>query len=127
MLKRREFRAAAVMKLRLQQTVDAKGNLLTHTDDLNHTTNYTYDGNNNTASVSQQLNASTAVTTTYTYNSFGEALGTSPPTPTTQKGNLTSVTSPAPDSHTPASVTQFAYNILGELTQITDPLNHPTT
>jgi len=89
------------VKLRLQQTVDAKGNLLTHTDDLNHTTTYTYDGNNNTASVSQQLNASTAVTTTCTYNSFGEALGNVTTNAYDAKGNLTSVTSPAPDSHPP--------------------------
>src|SRR5208283_158406 len=29
------------------------------------------------------------------------------------------------NGQTPASVTQFAYNTSGELTQITDPLGHP--
>ena len=42
-------------------------------------------------------------------------------------GNLLSVTSPAPNGTTAASVTQFAYNSLGELTQITDPLGHVST
>ena len=42
-------------------------------------------------------------------------------------GNLQSVTSPAPNGSTAASVTQFAYNPLGELTTITDPLNNVTT
>jgi YD repeat-containing protein len=37
------------------------------------------------------------------------------------------VTSPAPNSTTPASVTKFQYDSKGELTQITDPLNHVTT
>jgi RHS repeat-associated protein len=41
-------------------------------------------------------------------------------------GNLTSVTSPAPGGGASTSVTQFAYNSLGELTQITDPLGHAT-
>jgi RHS repeat-associated protein len=42
---------------------------------------------------------------------------------------LLSVTTPAPGGSGggAASVTQFAYNTLGELTQITDPLNHITT
>lgn len=34
---------------------------------------------------------------------------------------------PAPNSNTAASVTQFAYNSLGELTTITDPLGNVTT
>src|SRR5579864_508943 len=42
-------------------------------------------------------------------------------------GNLTSVTSPAPNGNTAASVTNFAYDSKGELTTITDPLNHVTT
>ena len=41
-------------------------------------------------------------------------------------GNLLTVISPAPNSQTPPSVAQFTYNTLGELTQILDPLNHPT-
>src|SRR5204863_8082639 len=42
------------------------------------------------------------------------------------KGNLTSVTSPAPNASTPASVTHFTYNNLGELTQVLDSLSNPT-
>ncbi len=40
--------------------------------------------------------------------------------------NLLTVTSPAPNGNTAASVTQFQYDSKGELTQITDPLNHTT-
>ena len=115
------------------ETVDAKGNVLTHTDDLGHVTTYAYDSNNNVTSVSQQLDANTTVRTSYTYNSFGEvltmtdALGNVTTNVYDTKGNLTSVTLPQPNGSTPASVTQFAYNSLGELTQITDPLSHPTT
>ena len=116
-----------------QETVDANDNLLTHTDDLGHVTTYSYDSNNNTTSVSQQLDPNTPVTTTYTYNSFGEVLTATDPlgNVTTNaydtNGNLTSITTPAPDGHTPASVTKFSYDTKGELTQITDPLANPTT
>lgn len=67
------------------------------------------------------------------YNSFGEPLTVTDPLGNTTtnaydaNGNLTSVTSPAPDATTPASVTHFAYDLKGELTQITDPLGHITT
>jgi YD repeat-containing protein len=39
---------------------------------------------------------------------------------------LLTVIAPAPNGNTAASVTQFAYNSLGELTQITDPLGRTT-
>lgn len=42
------------------------------------------------------------------------------------QGNLLSVTTPVPNGNTAASVTQFQYDTKGELTQITDPLNHVT-
>jgi RHS repeat-associated protein len=112
---------------------DTLGNVLSVLDQLNHTTNYTYDSSNNMTSVSQQLDTNTTATTSYTYNSFGEVLTMTDPlgNVTTNaydaKGNLTSVTTPQPSSGVAASVTQFAYNSLGELTQITDPLSHPTT
>ncbi|MFZ3265601.1 MAG: IPT/TIG domain-containing protein [Terriglobales bacterium] len=115
-----------------QNTYDSNGNLLTTTDANSNTISYTYDANNNVLSKTAQLNGS-PVTTSYTYNSFGEVLTMTDPLGHTttntydSHGNLLSVTSPAPNSQTPASVTQFAYNTLGELTQITDPLGHPTS
>lgn len=40
---------------------------------------------------------------------------------------MTSVTSPAPTAGVAESVTTFAYDLKGELTQITDLLGHITT
>jgi RHS repeat-associated protein len=100
---------------------------------LGNVTTYTYDSSNNLLTQSTPLNSSTNATTTYTYNSFGEVLTVTDPlgNVTTNAydshGNLTSVTSPKPNSSTAASVTTFAYNSLGELTSITDPLSHVTT
>jgi RHS repeat-associated protein len=79
-----------------------------------------------------QLNG-TAVTTSYTYNSFGEVLTTTDPLGNTTtntydaNGNLLTVTTPQPSANAAASVTQFGYNNLGEMTQITDPLGNITT
>ena len=42
-------------------------------------------------------------------------------------GNLLTVTMARPDTNTNPSVTQFAYDAKGELTQITDPLNRVIT
>jgi RHS repeat-associated protein len=115
------------------ESTDTNGNVISHTDDLGHITSYTYNSNNDVASVSQQLNPSTPVTTSYTYNSFGEVLTATDPlgnmTTNTYdtNGNLLTVTSPAPNGNTPASVTQFGYDTKGELTSITDPLSNPTT
>src|ERR1017187_5234034 len=84
-----------------------------HTDDLGRVTTYTYDSNNNVTSVSRQLDANTPVTTSYTYNSFGEmltttdALGNVTTNAYDANGNLTSVTSPQPNGSSPASVTHF--------------------
>jgi RHS repeat-associated protein len=114
------------------ESTDTNGNVTSHTDDLGHVTSYTY-SNNDVASISQQLNPSTPVTTSYTYNSFGEVLTATDPlgnvTTNTYdtNGNLLTVTSPAPNGSTPASVTHFGYDTKGELTSITDPLSNPTT
>jgi RHS repeat-associated protein len=112
---------------------DANGNIVTTYDDLDNVTNYTYDSNNDIASISKPLNLSTTATTSYTYNSFGEvltstdALGNTTTNTYDGRGNLLTVTSPVPSSNIAASVTQFQYNPLGELTQITDPKGNVTT
>jgi RHS repeat-associated protein len=111
---------------------DAKGNILTTTDDLNNTTTYTYDSANDMTSASKPLNANTTQTTSYTYNSFGEVLTMTDPlgnvTTNTYdpNGNLLTVTTPQPNGNTAASVTQFQYAPNGELTQITDPRSNVT-
>jgi len=116
-----------------QNTYDSRSNLLSTTDPAGHTTTYTYDSSNNQLSQSVQLDSSTTATTSYTYNSFGEVLTMTDPIGqvTTNAydthGNLVSVTSPAPNNSTAASVTQLVYDTKGELTSIADPLNHATT
>jgi RHS repeat-associated protein len=115
----------------IQTQYDNFGNVILKTDELGHTTSYTYDPNQNLLSVSRQANSGYA-TTSYTYNSFGEPLTVTDPlgnvTTNTYDthGNLLTVTTPAPNGSTAASVTQFTYNSLGEMTQITDPLSRIT-
>jgi YD repeat-containing protein len=125
--------SSCTLRGNIQYQYDANGNLLSTTDELGHTTSYSYDSNNDVTSVAQPSVSGGAPNTTYTYNSFGEVLTQTNPlgnvTTNTydSRGNLTSVTSPSPGNGGAASVTQFAYNGLGELTQITDPLGHITT
>jgi RHS repeat-associated protein len=117
----------------LNMTHDTKGNELTRTDELLHTTTYAYDSDNQVLSASTLLDANTPVITSYTYNSFGQPLTVTDPlgNVTTNaydaNGNLLSVTSPVPAVGTAASVTQFVYDTKGQLTTITDPLSHVTT
>lgn len=112
---------------------DAFGNNTLSTDALNHDTTFTYDAAGNVTSRSAALDANTTQTWQYTYNSFGEVLTATDPLGhvTTNSydshGNLLSVTTPAPDANTAASVTTFAYDTKGQLTSITDPLTHTTT
>ena len=79
------------------------------------------------------MTSGATATTKYTYNGFGEVLSDTDQlgyvTTNTydSKGNLLSVTTPAPGNRPSGSITQFAYNSLGELTMITDPLNNITT
>lgn len=115
----------------IQYQYDTYGNVVSKTDELSHTTSYSYDSSQNLLGVSQQANSGYA-TTSYTYNSFGEPLTVTDPlghvTTNTYDthGNLLTVTTPAPISNTPGSLMQFAYNSLGEMTQITDPLGRIT-
>jgi RHS repeat-associated protein len=110
---------------------DGFGNVISNTDELSHTTSYTYDTNQNMTSVSPQANSG-AATTIYAYNNFAEPLTVTDPlgnvTTNTYdvNGNLLTVTTPKPNGSIAASVTQFAYNSLGEMTQITDPLGRLT-
>jgi len=112
---------------------DSAGRLTATTDELLHVTNLAYDADGNVNSTTAHLDANTPVSTSYTYNSFGEPLTVTDPlgnvTTNTYdaNGNLLTVTSPVPASGTPASVTQFAYDTKGQLTLITDPLSHITT
>jgi RHS repeat-associated protein len=112
---------------------DSVGRLTATTDELLHVTNFAYDADGNVSSTTAHLDANTPVQTSYTYNSFGEPLTATDPlgniTTNTYdaKGNLLTVTSAAPSAGVAASVAQFAYDAKGQLTQITDPLNHITT
>jgi RHS repeat-associated protein len=114
-------------------THNDSADVTTTTDELTHTTTYTWDSDHNLLSESTPLDANNTVTTAYTYNSFGEPLTVTDPlgNVTTNaydaNGNLLSVISPAPNGTTAASVTQFAYDTKGQLTTITDPLSHVTT
>ena len=53
---------------------DGQGNVISSTDALGHLSSYGYDGAGNLASQSAYLDTNTPVTTSYTYNSFGEVL-----------------------------------------------------
>ena len=117
----------------LNRALDSVGNVLSNTDELQRKTFYAYDANGNVTSTTQYLDPNTPATTSYTYNSFGEPLTVTDPlgnvTTNTYdaNGNLLTVTTPAPDGTTAASVTQFAYDPTGQLTTITDPLSHVAT
>jgi YD repeat-containing protein len=120
----------------LNRELDSVGKVLSNTDELQHKTFFAYDAAGNVTSNTIFLDPSTPVTTSYTYNSFGEPLTVTDPlggvnhtTTNTYdaNGNLKSVTSPSPDGTVVASVTHFDYDPKGLLTLITDPLGHHTT
>ncbi|MGB7229083.1 MAG: RHS repeat-associated core domain-containing protein [Candidatus Acidiferrales bacterium] len=110
---------------------DGSGNRVGATDPNGNIVMYANDSTGDVTAQVAVLN-STPVTTTYTYNSFGEVLTMTDPlgnvTTNTydSHGNLLTVTTPKPNSNTAASETQFTYNSVGELTQITDPLSRVT-
>lgn len=117
----------------IQSQYDGNGNPAWTTDAVGNTTSFQFNSSNEMVTQTAQASANSVATTTYTYNSFGEALtaqdalGNTTTNTYDSHGNLTSVTTPAPNNTTTASKTQFAYNSLGELTTITDPLNNVTT
>ena len=78
--------ASCTMRGNTQLAYDAAGNLLSSTDANSHSTSYTYDtATNNMLSQSAESDAGT-VTTSYTYNLFGEVL-----TMTDPLGNVTTI------------------------------------
>ena len=117
----------------IQTQYDGNGNPAWVTDALGNTVGSQYNSSNEMLTQTSPVNGTTVATTTYTYNSFGEVLtakdplGNSTTNTYDSKGNLLSVTTPAPGNGPSGSETQFAYNSLGELTTITDPLNNVTT
>jgi RHS repeat-associated protein len=115
-----------------QLAYDNKGNVLSSNDALGRATAYTYDASGNVLTETRYLAPTTPVTTSYTYNALGQVLTATDPlgqvTSNTydSNGNLLSVTTPAPNGSTPASMTTFTYDNKGQLLTITDPLNHVT-
>jgi RHS repeat-associated protein len=113
-------------------TYDVLGNVLASTDALNNTTSYTYDSMGNVLTKTQYLASNTPVTWSYTYNSFQEVLTATDPlgNVTTNvydaNGNLLSTTTPPPSGSGSGLTTNFQYNTLGELTQVTDPKGNAT-
>ena len=109
------------------------GNVQSSTDALGNTTSYTYDSMGNVLTQSQQLNANTTLTWTYTYNSFQEVLTATDPAGNTTtntydaNGNLLSTTTPPPSGSGSGFTTTFQYDTQGELTQVTDPKGNSTT
>ena len=114
-------------------TYDALGNVLSSTDALGNTASYTYDSMGNVLTKTQYLNPNTPLTWSYTYNSFQEVLTATDPlgNVTTNvydtNGNLLSTTTPPPSGSGSGLTTNFQYNTLGELTQVTDPKGNTTS
>ncbi len=81
--------------------------ILSETDALGRRTDFTYDDQGNTLSITRLAGTSGAVTTSYTYD--------------TTFSQLTSITDPL--NHT----VTFGLDALGNITSVTDPLNHQTT
>jgi RHS repeat-associated protein len=99
---------------------------------LGHTSKVTFDQSGNVLSRSVQVGSST-LTSSYTYNSFGEVLTSTDPLGNTTtntydgSGNLLSTTTPSPDGTKAGNTTTFTYDAKGELIAVTDPRNNKTT
>ena len=124
--------SSCTVRADIQNTYDASGNPISTVDSRGNTTLFAFDSSGNQTTQFAPLTGSTAATTTYTYNYFGEVTQMTDPVGNVtsniydSNGNLLSVTTPQPNNSTAASVTEFSYNSLGELTQITDPLQNVT-
>jgi YD repeat-containing protein len=97
------------------------------TDQLGRVTNYVYDINGNTTSVTQLAGTSSAITTTMTYDStfsnllsFADPLNNVTSLQYDATGNATSVTDPLQHQ------TTFAYNLMGQMTSMTDAMQNVT-
>ncbi len=105
---------------------DSKGNRTSSTDALGRVTSTTYDIWGNVTSRSVQLDASTTLTWTYTYNAWGQVL-----TATDPAANVTTNSYDANGNLLSTSqsgiTTSFAYDVKGQLTSVTDPRNNSTT
>jgi RHS repeat-associated protein len=111
------------------KTYDERGNLLTKTDALDHTTMYTWNDLNEQTSVSDAL----GVTTTNTYDTHGNLRSSATPvgsssatttygyTDSAHSGDLTSTTDPNGHEWT------YTYDALGNRTSTTDPAGGKTT
>ena len=125
--------ASCSVRGNVQNTYDGNGDVASSADGNGNTWNYGYDNDGNVLSQSIHLGNGQVATTSYTYNNFSEVLTMTDPLGNTTtnsydaRGNLTAVTSPAPNAQTPPSVTQFHYDNKGEMTQIIDPLGNSTT
>ncbi len=113
---------------------DAYGNKIWEQNELRQQTTYTYDAYNRVLTVKNPLNQ----TTTYTYAPTN-GTGTSPYLHTTN--NPDTVTTPTgiittndydqnfrkTSTTVASSTTRFGYDVVGNPTTVTDPLNHTTT
>lgn len=107
-------------------TYDGNGNVVTRTDALNHTTQFTYDPVfNKVTSITEPTNP--PATTSFTYDPKGNLAARKDANNHTTFftydpfGLLTKITDPLNKE------TTFGYDAFGNLTSITDPLTHPTT
>jgi len=120
---------------------DAAGNRTSSIDARLNTTSYIYDANGNVTSAARSYTDSQGhvqtATWSYTYNQFGEVLIATEPLSVLYRtqntydthGNLLSTSPPSPQRGFGSAVTSFQYDATGRgfVTQITDPLQHVTT
>jgi RHS repeat-associated protein len=104
-------------------TYNGYGEVLTHTNPVDHVTTYAYDAHGNQTSVTDALNQST--TATYTTDGLLKAVTDASSHTTTfgydSRDRPTTITDPL------TKVTTLAYDAASNLTASTDPLNHTTT